>query len=80
MASSRLYPNIHWLSDDDYAKAVGQLRLQVANILGVFSMYGLGDYIPEATNEIVRRAEDFGLRVRGVDKIIALAPSGNHRG
>ena len=64
--------SIHWLSDDEYAKAITQLTLQVGGVLGVFDLYGLGVFIPGAMGEIVRLAEDFGLRVRGIDKPISL--------
>ena len=58
------------LSDDDYAKAIGQFRLQVGVVLSVFDLYGMGAYIPLVVTEITKLAEDFGLRVRGVDKPI----------
>lgn len=61
------------LSDEEYTKAIGQFRLAVNAMLGVFDRYGQGVYIPGASDEIVRLAEDFGLRVRGVDKPISLA-------
>lgn len=64
--------NIHWLSDEEYAKAVGQFRLQLNKVFQPFNLYGLDVYIPGAVNEITRLAEDFGLRVRGVDKPIVL--------
>lgn len=57
--------NIHWLPDDKYKKAEGQLRLQVGEILSVFDMYGHGDYIVGAIEEIVEVAIDFSKRVRG---------------
>lgn len=60
------------LPEDDYKKAIGQLRLQLNGVFEPFRMYGLQDYIPGATDECVRLAEDFGLRVRGVDKPINL--------
>lgn len=69
------------LPDDEYQKAISQLRMNVAGIfdfmrvdekIPVRYMYGLGDYIPQAIEEIVKLAEDFGLRVRGVDKPISL--------
>ena len=65
--------NIHWLPDSEYQKSIGQLRLQVGAILSdTFSMYGMGDYIPGATNAIIKLAEDFALRCRGVDKPIQI--------
>ena len=64
--------NTHWLSDEEYKKAVGQLRLQIGGILSAFDRYGLGAFIPGAVIEITNLCEDFGLRVRGVDKAISL--------
>jgi len=32
----------------------------------------MGEMIPTAIDEIVRLTEDFGLAVRGVDKIVSL--------
>ncbi len=62
----------HWLSDEDYRKAITQLRLQVGGVFEPFDMYGLQTFIPTAIDEIVKLCEDFGLRVRGVDKPISL--------
>jgi hypothetical protein len=56
-----------WLNDGEYAKAVGQLRLQLNGVMAPFRCYGLDAYVPEAIEEIVRLAEAFGMRVRGVD-------------
>ena len=70
-----------WLSEDDYAKAVGQLRMQMTGIfdflkvdekLPIRYMYGMGPHIPGAINEMIKLAEDFGLRVRDIDKAISL--------
>lgn len=63
---------IHWLSQEDYDKAVGQLRLQLNGVFSVFNVYGQGAFIPQAVEECLCLAEDFGLRVRGIDKPIAL--------
>lgn len=72
---------VHWLSDEDYAKAIGQFRM---NIIAIFDfmkvddkipvryMYGLGNFVQNAVEEIVRLTEDFGLRVRGIDKEISI--------
>lgn len=71
MAKKKPNENIHWLSDADYNKSVGQLRLQVGAVLGTtFNMYGMDAYCIGATNAIVKLAEDFALRCRGVDKPI----------
>lgn len=63
---------MHWLPDEEYQKVVGQLRLQLNGVLAPFNAYGLGVFIPGAVTEIVKLCEDFGLRVRGVDKAISL--------
>ena len=63
---------VHWLPQDDYDKAVGQLRLQIGSVLRMFDIYGLGIYIPPAIESITKLTEDFGLRVRGVDHPISL--------
>lgn len=60
------------LSEGDYAKAVGQLTLALNGVMECFHMYGLSVYVPGAIQEIVQLAEDFSLRVRGVDKPINL--------
>ena len=73
--------NITWLDDEEYAKAVGQLRMQANSIfdflkvdekLPVRYVYGLDVFIPGATTEIVKLCEDFALRVRGIDKPISI--------
>jgi len=61
-----------YLPDDDYNKALGQLRLQVNGVFDVFRIYGQDVFIPGAVDEIVSLAEDFGMRVRGADKVISL--------
>jgi len=66
------YSDIHWLSNADYAKAVGQFRLQLNGVLQPFNIYGLNVFMPGAIEEIVKLAEDLGLRVRGIDKAISL--------
>ena len=61
------------LSQDDYDKAVGQLRLAIGGILSVFNIYGMGVHIGDVQNEIVKLAEDYGQRIRGeLDKPISL--------
>jgi len=64
--------HIHWVSEAEYEKAVGQLRLQLSGVFKPFMLYGLGVFIPGAVDEAVRLAEDFSLRVRGVDKPLSL--------
>ena len=65
-------PGIHWLSDEDYQKAVTQLSMQIGSALRPLRGYGQGVYCDGAANEIVKLCEDFGMRVRGVDKEISL--------
>jgi len=63
---------LNWLPEDDYQKAVGQLRLQLNGVFQPFNQYGLEVFIPGAIHEVVKLAEDFSLRVRGYDKPIDL--------
>ena len=60
-------PDINWLSDEDYAKAVGQFRIQLNGVfdflkvdekLPVRYMYGLGYAIPGAIKEIVKLTDN----------------------
>ncbi len=75
------FDSVHWLSDEEYAKAIGQLRMQITGVFDFMKvddkipiryMHGFGEFIPGAVAEIVKLAEDFGLRVRGIDKTISL--------
>ena len=60
-----------WLSGKEYQKAVTQFRLQLN---GVFEPLFKDEYFNmyEAMVEITKLAEDFGLRVRNMDKPISL--------
>ena len=69
---------ITWLSDEDYKKAVGQLRLQLVGVFTPFECYGLQAFIPGATIIVIKLAEDFGLRVRGVDHPIDYKIAAGH--
>jgi hypothetical protein len=64
--------SIPWLSDEEYAKAVSQLRLQIGGALRPLEAYGQAVYVTGAVNAIMKLAEDFGLRVRGIDQPISL--------
>ena len=75
------FAHVHWLSDEDYQKAITQLRLNIAGVfdflrvddkLPVRYMYGVGNSVQGAIDEAVKLTEDFGLRVRGIDKAISL--------
>ncbi len=56
---------IPFLPDEDYAKAIGQFRLQLNAVFQPFQMYGMDTFVPGAINEVIQLAEDFSLRVRG---------------
>lgn len=72
----------YYLPDEEYQKALSQLRMQVAGVfdflkvddkLPIRYVYGMGEFIPGAITEIVKLAEDFSLRVRGMkDKPISI--------
>jgi hypothetical protein len=59
--------NIHWLSDDEYAKAVYSLRATVTSLFKPLRRYGQDVYCDQAIEHTIKLCEDFGLRVRGVD-------------
>lgn len=61
-----------YLPEDEYAKAKGQFKLQLGGVFDPFRLYGLDAFIPGAIEEIVKLAEDFGMRVRGANKVISL--------
>lgn len=44
---------VHWLPDSDYAKAVGQFKLQLNGVFSPFNMYGLNEYVPGAKKQAV---------------------------
>ncbi len=57
-----------WLDEDSWNKLVGQFKLHVAETLGCFNLYGMGDLIPGAVEEIVELFIDGTQKVRGMDK------------
>lgn len=63
---------IHWLPQDEYTKATTQLRTNIAGALFDLRLYGQGEIVDQAIVEIMKLAEDFGLRVRGIDKPVSL--------
>ena len=67
----------NWLSDDDYAKARGQARLALNEIMGVFNVYGMEIYIHGAIAEIMQVIDAYGDRVRGKDVPIMVKRSYN---
>lgn len=68
-----------WLDEMEYKKAIGQLRLQMNAVFEPFDKYGLGIFIPGAIEEAMKLTEDFGLRVRGVDKPLDIDRIRNRR-
>lgn len=71
---------IYWLSEEEYKKAIGQLRLQFNGIFEPFHRPGsdtvtssiVGMTLTPMIEELLKLAEDYGLRVRGVNKVISL--------
>ena len=63
--------NTNWLGGMKYQKALTQFRLQLN---GVFEPLLQGEKLDvyEAMVEVTKLAEDFGLRVRNIDKPISL--------
>jgi hypothetical protein len=61
------YPRI---PDDDYSKAIGQLKLQVNGVLNCFRCYGMDHDVDIAIREVTLLAEQFAMRVRGKDEPI----------
>ena len=61
----------NWLDGKEYQKALTQFKLQLN---GIFEPLLKGEKLDvyEAIVEITRLTEDFGLRVRNVDKPISL--------
>ncbi len=62
----------NWLSDGDYAKAIGQARLQVGGILSPLRLYGQNIICDQALDQIMIIVEQFGKRVRGKDVPITI--------
>ena len=67
------------ISDEAYAKAVGQFKLALNDVFMPFHMYGQDMLIPGAIEEIVELAEKFGQRVRKKDIAISLSKRRNSR-
>ena len=51
----------------DYDKALGQFRLQLGGIMNCFRCYGMNEDVTSASEEIIKLAELFAMRVRGED-------------
>ena len=53
------------LDDETYNKGKFLLQGQIMKILEPLEMYGQREYVKQATRELVRLAEDWGLYIRG---------------
>ena len=67
------------ISQGEYDKAKGQLRLQLNGVFQAFNLYGLHIFINGAIDEVMELAEQFGQRVRGKDIPIQLKKRRNSR-
>jgi hypothetical protein len=64
-------PEIYWLDETDYNKAVFKLTGAILTALdSMYNMYGYKELNTEMANQLVKLAEDFSLRCRGLDKPI----------
>jgi hypothetical protein len=63
---------VRWIPQEEYDKALGQLRLQLNGVFTPFHGYGHDVFIPQAADEALKLAEDFCLRVRGAEKPVSL--------
>ena len=72
MAKQKPKPDIHWLPDEQYNKALFQLNSAIWKLLNrQYNMCGYNaDGNAPVARELVKLAEDFALRCRGVDKAI----------
>jgi len=55
------------IEEEKYRKALGQFRLGLNSIMSCFRVYGMSGDVDEATEEIIKLTEQFGMRVRGKD-------------
>lgn len=69
--------DIFWLPDSDYSRALFHLRGTIQEAFRPFQVddnppiryrYGLEPECLQSIEEVIRRAEDFSLVVRGLDK------------
>jgi len=68
-----------WWDDDEYAKMLGQFRMQLNEILFLLRKYGQDAYVEGAQHEIMQLVEIFGQKIRGVDKPLLLKERHNPR-
>ena len=53
--------------DEEYDKALGQYRLKVGALLKPLRLYGQGDYVDQAAEELVSLGVQLHMRLSGVD-------------
>lgn len=56
-----------FLSDEEYAKALGQFRLQLNGLMHPLRLYGQHIYVDQVTEEVVQLAVRLHLRLSAVD-------------
>jgi len=49
-----VFDGAFWLSDADYSKAIGQLRLQMGGVFVPFKDYGQDIFVPSAREEAIK--------------------------
>ena len=57
----------HWLTDDEYQKAIQSTRFELREIMIPLEMYGQKPYVDGAIEEIIQLVEQFGKKIRGRD-------------
>jgi hypothetical protein len=55
------------IDDTEYNKALGQYRLKLNSVLDPLRMYGQGQYVDQATEELVSLGVQLHMRLCGVD-------------
>lgn len=55
------------IDDEELDKDLGQFRLQLNGILGVYALYGMDVYTPQVKEEIVKVAVQLHHRLSGLD-------------
>lgn len=67
------------IPEEDYRKAVGQLRLALNDVFQPFNELGHQVFIPGAITEVIELAEKFAMRTRKKDIPIMLSNKLNAR-
>ncbi len=67
------------IPEEQYRRAIGQLRLALNDVFKPFNCYGLNIFVSGAIEEVIELAEKFGKRVRKKDIAISLGNRRNPR-